>query len=161
GLRLGLHTGPVIVGSLGYGAELTYTAIGDTTQLAECLQQRARPGTTVASEATLGCVRGEVRVEDWGIVDNPGKTDTIRAVRIVAYQPRRSPWAGHRERSLSRFVGRRHELAFLHERLLQVENGQGQVVSIVGEPGLGKSRLLYEFRQGLQARRVTYLEGRC
>jgi len=65
------------------------------------------------------------------------------------------------ERPLTRFVGREREIGVLSDLLERAEQGQGQVVGIVGEPGVGKSRLLYEFRQGLTDRRVTYLEGRC
>lgn len=161
GLRIGLHTGPVIVGSLEENAHMPYTTVGETTQLADRLQQCAEPGTILASDATVQLVQGEVRVKDWGRVDSPGKTDAVLAYRVVAAQPRRASWAGRSERPLSRFIGRTRELALLRERLVQAQNGQGQVVGIVGEPGLGKSRLLYEFCQGLTEQRVTYLEGRC
>jgi predicted ATPase len=67
----------------------------------------------------------------------------------------------HGERTLSRFAGRERELAVLHEVLAQVEAGQGQVVGIVAEAGVGKSRFLYEFRQGLTGKRLTYLTGSC
>ena len=72
-----------------------------------------------------------------------------------------APRVGLGARVLSPFVGRERELTMLHELLVQVEEGRGQVVGIVGEPGMGKSRLLYEFRQRLRGQRVTYLEGRC
>ena len=75
--------------------------------------------------------------------------------------PRRSPIASRSERTLSPFVGRERELAVLEDLLEQVEHGQGQVVGIVAEAGGGKSRLLYEFRQRLHNKRVTYVEGRC
>jgi predicted ATPase len=81
--------------------------------------------------------------------------------KVVGTLPRRSPIASRSERTLSEFVGRERELAVLDELYEQVEAGQGQVVGIVAEAGGGKSRLLYEFRQRLQDKRVTYLEGRC
>ena len=74
---------------------------------------------------------------------------------------RRSGVLGRGGRALSRFVGRERELAMLHERLRHATQGQGQVIGIAGEPGMGKSRLLYEFRQSLRERPVTYCEGHC
>jgi len=90
-----------------------------------------------------------------------GKTDPVVASRVLGPRPRRLPLAEREERALSPFVGRERELTTLHELLTQVEAGQGQVVGLVGEAGVGKSRLLFEFRQRLRDRRVTYLEGRC
>ena len=90
-----------------------------------------------------------------------GQADQMGAYSVEGLVPRRSPLAGLGARVLSPFVGRERELTMLHELLGQVEEGRGQVVGIVGEPGMGKSRLLYEFRQRLTGQRVTYLEGRC
>ena len=80
---------------------------------------------------------------------------------MLGLGPHRAPLAGRDERALSPLVGRERELALLDEVLEQVERGQGQAVGIVGEAGVGKSRLLYEFRQRLAGQRVTVLEGRC
>ena len=83
------------------------------------------------------------------------------AFSVGGLAPRHSPLAGLVAWTLSPFVGRKRELIMLRELLAQVEGGRGQVVGILGEPGMGKSRLLYEFRQRLTGQRVTYLEGRC
>src|SRR2546427_1421038 len=96
----------------------------------------------------------EVRLETLEPVQVKGKTEPVVASRVLGPRPRRSPLAGLEERALSPFVGRERELTTLHELLTQVETGQGQVVGLVGEAGVGKSRLLFEFRQGLSERRV-------
>lgn len=158
---IGLHTGPVLVGRLGPDSQHLYTVRGETTQRAEHLQRCAEPGIILASTATMQYVQDEVRVKDGGLVAYPGTPAALPTYRVIAYQPRRTLWRGPLERPLSRFVGRRHELGLLHDRLRHVHNGQGQVVGIVGEPGVGKSRLLYEFCHGLSEQQVTYLEGRC
>src|SRR5262249_31092581 len=87
--------------------------------------------------------------------------EPVPIYKVIGTLPRRSPIASRSERTLSPFVGRERELATLEVLFTQVEVGQGQVVGIVAEAGGGKSRLLYEFRQRLQGKRVTYLEGRC
>jgi len=160
-LRMGLNTGDVVVGSIGDNLRMDYTAIGDTTNLAARLQQAGAPGSILLGEATWRLVRDLVRVEDLGPVEVKGKAARVRAYRLVAVGPTRAPIAARVERPLSHFVGRERELATLRDLLIQAEQGHGQLVGLVGEPGVGKSRLLYEFRQGLAGRSVTYLEGRC
>jgi class 3 adenylate cyclase/tetratricopeptide (TPR) repeat protein len=160
-IRLGLNTGLVVVGGIGDNLRMDYTAVGDTTNLAARLQQRAEPGTILLSDATARLVWGEVRVEAMGPVQVKGKREPVAVYKLLGYKPLRSPLARLGERALSRFVGRERELAVLHQVLEHVERGQGQVVGVVGEAGVGKSRLLYEFRQSVRERRVTYLEGRC
>src|SRR5262249_41367832 len=101
------------------------------------------------------------RLEAVERVEGKGKTEPVTIFKVLGTLPRRSPIASRGERQLSPFVGRKRELATLEALFAQVEAGQGQVIGIVAEAGGGKSRLLYEFRQRLQDRRVTYLEGRC
>jgi predicted ATPase len=106
-------------------------------------------------------VRDVVRVESLSPVEGKGKARPVNAYRLVAIGAPRAPMAERAERPLSRFVGREGELATLRDLLVQAERGHGQIVGLVGEPGAGKSRLLYEFRQGPDGRAFTYLEGRC
>src|SRR5262249_18177462 len=159
--RMGLNSGLVVVGSIGDNLRMDYSAIGDTTNLAARLQQIAEPGTILVSESTSRLVQGAVRLEALPPVEVKGKTEPVPIFQVLGTLPRRSPIVSHGERALSQFVGRERELATLKEIFAQVETGHGQVVGIVAEAGGGKSRLLYEFRQRLQAKRVTYLEGRC
>jgi tetratricopeptide (TPR) repeat protein len=106
-------------------------------------------------------LEGYVSVELFGQTDATDKAASPPAYKFIGLARWRSPVARRKKRALSQFVGRQQELATLHSLLARAESGQGQVVGIVGEAGLGKSRLLYEFRQSLQGKHVTYLEGRC
>ena len=160
-VRMGLHTGFVIVGAIGDNLRMDYTAIGDTTHLAARLQQIAEPGAILASEATWRQVEGYIRGERVGPIQVKGRTEPVVVFRLLGAGLRRSPLEGLGPRGLSHFVGRDRELETLRDLFALAEEGRGQAVGIVGEPGVGKSRLLLEFRHGLAGRRVTYLQGRC
>jgi class 3 adenylate cyclase/DNA-binding winged helix-turn-helix (wHTH) protein len=158
---MGLHTGLVIVGPLGEEAQTLYAALDDTTDMAGRLQRLADPGSILMSEATFRLVQAEVRVEAYAARDIAALPQPLLVYRLCEAIARRSGVTGRGGRLLSPFVGRRHELASLQALLAQVEAGQGQVVGIVGEPGIGKSRLLYEFARTLRDTAVEYLEGNC
>jgi class 3 adenylate cyclase len=158
---LGVHTGPVVVGPLEGDAQRLYTAVGATTHLATRLQHLAASGTVVLSDTTYQLVRHEVQSEAIGSLTLPESTAPVAVYCVRGFIQRRAGVSGRGARSLSRFVGRAQELAILHERLAYAAQGQGQVVGIIGEPGMGKSRLLYEFAQSLSGCAVTYHEGHC
>ena len=160
-IRIGLNTGPVVVGKIGDNLRMDYTAVGDTTNFAARLQQLAEPGSILISDATHRQLGDEVRLEPLPPVSVKGKAEPVQVYRVLGRASRRSPTAMRLERPLARFVGRERELGILSDLLELAERGQGQVVGVVGEPGVGKSRLLYELRQGVAGRPVTYLEGRC
>ncbi|MBM3225635.1 MAG: tetratricopeptide repeat protein, partial [Candidatus Tectomicrobia bacterium] len=160
-VRMGLNTGLVVVGSIGDNLRMDYTAVGDTTNLAARLQQIAEPDTILISETTQRLVQGTLRLEALPAVQVKGKTASVVPYKVLGIGTRRAQLAGRGERVLSPFVGRDRELASLAELLRQVDNGRGHVVGIVGEAGVGKSRLLYEFQRRLTNKPVTYLEGRC
>src|SRR5262247_6706 len=159
--RMGLNTGLVVVGSIGNNLRMDYSAIGDTTNLAARLQQLAEPGTILISDVTRRLVEGSVYLEALPAAQVKGKAELVTPYKVLGTRLQRSPIARRGDRVLSQFVGRERELAGLVAALEQAESGQGQVVGIVAEAGGGKSRLLYEFRQCLAGRQVTYLEGRC
>ncbi len=161
GLRMGLHTGFVVVGAIGDNLRMDYTAVGDTTHLAARLQQGAEPGAVVVSEATARLVRGYVALEPLGPVEVRGRSSPVAIYRVAGLGTRRSPLEAPDERLLSHFVGRDRDLDALSTLFVEIEAGRGQAVGVVGEPGVGKSRLLLEFRRSLGGRRVTCLEGRC
>jgi tetratricopeptide (TPR) repeat protein len=140
---------------------MDYSAIGDTTNLASRLQTQAEPGDILVHETTARLVQGDMRLETLAPIEVRGKTEPVSIYKVIGTLPRRSPIARRNERTLSQFVGRERELATLEELFYQVETGSGQIVGIVAEAGGGKSRLLYEFRQRLADKQVTYLEGRC
>jgi class 3 adenylate cyclase/tetratricopeptide (TPR) repeat protein len=160
-VRMGVHTGFVVVGAIGDNLRMDYTAIGDTTNLAARLQQLAEPGAILASEATWRLVEGYVRGERIGPVQVKGRSEPVVVVRLLGVGPRLSPLDGLTSQRLSHFVGRDREIETLLDLFRAVERGHGQAVGIVGEPGVGKSRLIFEFRRRLASHRVTYLQGRC
>src|SRR5262245_53600066 len=158
---MGLHTGAVIVGPLGEDTQTLYAALDDTTDLASRLQRLAGPDTILMSEATRRFVQEEVSVASYGMIDSAELPRSLPVYRVRALMVRRAGVTGWGGRFLSPFVGRACELAALQALLAQIEAGQGQVVGIVGEPGIGKSRLPYELARTLRAMGVGYLEGHC
>ncbi|HEY3066029.1 MAG TPA: AAA family ATPase [Methylomirabilota bacterium] len=160
-VRMGLNSGFVVVGRIGDNLRMDYTAVGDTTNLAARLQQAAEAGTVLMSEATLRLVQGAVRAERVGPFPVKGKAEPVIAHRLLGLAPRRSALDERPERRFIDFVGREREIGVLGDVFAQVASGRGQVIGVVGEPGMGKSRLLYEFRRSLSRRPVTVLEGRC
>jgi class 3 adenylate cyclase/tetratricopeptide (TPR) repeat protein len=161
GARVGINTGFVVVGAIGDNLRMDYTAIGDTTNVAARLQQLAEPGTILISEATRLAARGVAEVETLPPLTVKGKTEAIAAHRVIGVAPPRSSVDALAERELSPFVGRDEELATLQRLFAAASLGRGQVVGIVGEPGLGKSRLLLEFRRAAAIQSGQYIEGRC
>src|SRR5262249_55682144 len=159
--RMGLHTGLVIVGHIGIDQRMDYTAVGDTLHLATCLQESAVPGTILISTATCRFVQDAVGLEALRPVHVPGRAEPVAVYQVLGVAGRRAPMVGLAERPRSQFVRRERELAVLHDLLQQVEDGQGRVVGLVGEPGMGKSRLLMEFHASVGSRPVTYLTGHC
>jgi len=160
-VRMGLNTGLVVVGTIGDNLRMDYTAVGDTTNLAARLQQMAEPGTLLISDSTHRLVDGAVRAERVAPLRVKGKSEPVAAYRLLGLAPRRSALEERPTRSLGRFVGRERDAGALQDLFTQVTEGRGQVVGVVGEPGMGKSRLLHEFRKTLSARAATVLEGRC
>jgi class 3 adenylate cyclase/tetratricopeptide (TPR) repeat protein len=158
---IGLHTGPVVVGYLESDPLRLYTAVGETTHVVTQLQPLAAPGTVMISEATYRLVHDEVWADACGSLEVAATAAPMAVYTVRGIVQRRSGVPGHHARGLSRFVGRTRELAILHERLAYATQGQGQVVGIVGEPGMGKSRLLFEFAQSLTGQAVTYHAGHC
>src|SRR5262249_26396842 len=158
---MGLHTGVVIVGPLGEDMQTLYAALDDTTDVAGRLQRLAGPDTILMSAATRRFVQEEVQVEAYDALDRAALPPSLPVYKVRAVLVRRSGVPGRGGRLLSPFVGRTRELTALLALLAQVEAGQGQVVGIVGEPGIGKSRLLYELARTLRDTQVEYLEGHC
>jgi predicted ATPase/DNA-binding winged helix-turn-helix (wHTH) protein len=157
---LGVHTGSVMVGSSS-SAPQPPTVIGEVTHLVALLQHLAAPGMLLGSEDALQLVHGEVRSEACGTVAIPGRPQPLKVYTIHALEPSRAFLGWRTGRALSRFVDREREMAVLDALLDRAVQGQGHVVGIMGEPGMGKSRLLYEFVQHLASKDVTYVEGHC
>ena len=160
-VRQALHLGPLLVEGHTGALPAPLPAGNETLAVPVRLLGHAAPGDVLVSPQVARLLTGWCVLEESegpAAASGPGSVGTYRVLGVV---PRRSPLAGLGARPLSPFVGRGRELATLHALLTQVESGRGQVVGVVGEPGVGKSRLLDEFRQGLTAQWVTYLEARC
>ena len=161
-VRLGLNTGLVVVGAIGDNLRMDYTAVGDTTNLAARMQQLAEPGQVVLAEATHRLVHGYFETRPLGTVTVKNRQEPVAAYEALRARGRLTRLDVQAERGLTPFVGREQELALLERAYAQARRGHGQVVFIVGEAGMGKSRLLLEFRQGLAGKEpVTWVEGRC
>jgi len=160
-IRIGIHTGPVVFGPIGANLPMDNTVIGDTANVAARLQQAAEPGAILLSEATYRLAQGYARVDPVGPLTLKGKAEPISAHRLLGVSHRRSALRGSTSARTTIFVDRQSERTILNNFLAQVENGRGQAVGLVGEPGIGKSRLLVEFHRQLAAERVTWIEGRC
>ena len=143
-IRVGLNSGAVVVRSIGNDLHMDYTAVGQTTHLAARMEQLARPGTTLLTGETLRLVEGSVEVNPLGPVPVKGLPEPIEVYELTGAGPRRSRFQAAAARGLTRFVGREGELDQLRQALGRASSSHGQVVAIVGEPGVGKSRLVWE-----------------
>ena len=161
-MRIGINTGLVVVGKIGDDLRMDYTAVGDTTNLAARLQQTAQPGSIAISATTHQHVAGFFETRDLGEIPMKGRA-SVRVFEVLRLRGRRTRFDVAVERGLTPLVGRERELATLRERFREVKAGQGQVVGIAGEAGMGKSRLVLEFRRALAqaGEGVTWLEGHC
>ena len=160
--RVGLNTGPVVVGKISDNLDMDYTALGDTVNLASRMEEAAEPGQVYMTGETHRLAGDYFECEPLGGLMVKGKSAPVVAYRAVREKPAvRTRLEAQAERGLTAFVGREQELSFLRGYFDQAKNGRGQVVFITGEAGLGKSRLLLEFRRALLDEPLTWLEGHC
>src|SRR5262249_4645718 len=144
-MRVGLNAGEVVVRSIGSDLHMDYTAVGQTTHLAALMERMAMPSTILITPAVLGLVEGFVQVKAVGAMPVRGLRDPVEVYEVTGAGVVRSRLQAAVARGLTRFVGRQSELETLQQALAQAQAGHGQVVALVGEAGVGKSRLLYEF----------------
>ena len=142
--RIGLNSGEVVVRAIGNDLHMDYSAIGQTTHLAARMEQLAAPGSILLTAATLRLVDGLVQVTALGPVPVKGLSTPVEVFELVGASPIRQRLQATAARGLTRFVGRQHELDLLRQAQERAGAGEGQVVAVVGAPGVGKSRLLYE-----------------
>jgi class 3 adenylate cyclase len=144
-IRVGLNSGEVVVGSINNDHKMDYTAIGQTTHLAARMEQMAMPGSILMTVDTFPLTEGFVQVKPLGPVNVKGLNEPVEVYEVTGAGPVRSRLQAAAVRGLTRFVGRSAEFETLCKALEQARGGHGQIVAVVGEPGVGKSRLFYEF----------------
>jgi predicted ATPase/class 3 adenylate cyclase len=143
-LRVGLNSGGVLVRTIGNDLYMNYSGVGLTTNLAARMEQLAPPGTIRLTAATLQLVEGAVRVNALGPIPVKGLAEPVEVFELVGATPVHRRLQAAVARGLTRFVGRDQELAVLTQALAQAAQGHGQLVALLGEAGVGKSRLVYE-----------------
>jgi class 3 adenylate cyclase/tetratricopeptide (TPR) repeat protein len=160
-LRVGINTGTVIVGTIGNDLRMDYKAVGQTVNLAARMEQTAEPGTVQLTEQTYKLVAGYFECDDLGLMTVKNVAEPLRVYRVRGEQKARTRIEIARERGLTPLVAREHELALLRQSFDLAHSGQGQAVSLISEAGLGKSRLVHEFREAVSDQSHTWLEGHC
>jgi class 3 adenylate cyclase/tetratricopeptide (TPR) repeat protein len=157
-MRIGLNSGPVVVGAIGDDLRMDYTAIGDTINLASRMQSNAKAGAILVSGHTRRLARDFFTFSSLGPLQVKGKEEPQDAYELIGGSEAKTRLEASAVAGLTRFVGRAKEMETLHDALDKARSGQGQVVGIVGEAGVGKSRIIFEMRHMFPD--YTYLEGR-
>jgi class 3 adenylate cyclase/tetratricopeptide (TPR) repeat protein len=158
-IRIGLNSGEVVVRSIGSDLRMDYTAVGQTTHLAARMEQLATPGTVRLTGETVRLAEGYVEVRSLGPIPVKGLADPVEIFELTGAGQARTRLQAAALRGLTRFVGRDAEVEHLRRVLDRAAGGHGQVVSIVGEAGVGKSRLTYEFTHSHRVQDWLILEA--
>jgi class 3 adenylate cyclase/tetratricopeptide (TPR) repeat protein len=157
-VRMGINSGEVIVGKIGDDLRMDYTAQGHTVGLAARMEQLAEPGKAYLTEHTAGLVSGYFDLEDLGEFELQGSSEAVHVHDLRGVGAMRTRLDVSRSRGLSKFVGRRDEMASLEAAVQRAIEGNAQVVGVVGEAGVGKSRLCSEFLERCRSKGLTTFE---
>ena len=162
-VRIGIHSGEVVVGSIGEDLGMEYTAVGHTVGLAQRMEQLAEPGKTYLTSSTAAIVEGYFVLEGLGEFEVKGSREPLHVHELKGVGSARGRLDISRARGFSRFVGRSDEMEILEEALGKARAGEAQVIGIVGEAGVGKSRLCHEFteKKRAQGRPVYHAAGQA
>ncbi len=161
-VRIGVNSGEVVAGAIGSGSAAgDYTAIGHTVGLAQRMEALAEPGKAYLTDATAELAAGYLETEDLGEFEIKGASKPIRVFELSGVGSARSRLDLSRERGFSRFVGRDEEIAKLERALERAEQGDGEVLAVVADPGIGKSRLCLEFAQRSRERGIEVFEAQA
>jgi class 3 adenylate cyclase len=158
-IRVGVNSGEVVVRAVGSDLRMDYTAVGQTTHLAARMEQLAPAGTIRLTAETLRLAEGYVEVTTLGPIPVKGLPDPIEVYELTGAGVARTRMQAAAIRGLTRFVGRDAEIEHLRRVLGQAAAGRGQLVAIIGEAGVGKSRLVYEFTHSHRVRDWLVLEA--
>jgi class 3 adenylate cyclase/tetratricopeptide (TPR) repeat protein len=158
-IRVGLNSGEVVVRAIGNDLHMDYSVVGETTHLAARMEQLATPGSTRLTAATLRLVEGLVQVNGLGPVPVKGLAEPVEVFELLGASGTQRRVQAAAAGGLTRFVGRQTEMATLTDALAPAETSHGQVVALVGEAGVGKSRLVYELTHSHHIRGWLVLEG--
>jgi class 3 adenylate cyclase/tetratricopeptide (TPR) repeat protein len=158
-IRVGLNSGDVVVRSVGSDLHMDYTAVGETTHLAARMEQTALPGSVLLGPGTMHLVEGYVATKSLGPRQIKGRAAPIEVYEALGATAVQSRLQAAAARGLSTFVGREAEIDLLKHCVQRARSGQGQVVAIIGEAGVGKSRLLWEIRHSQWARDFVVFES--
>jgi class 3 adenylate cyclase/tetratricopeptide (TPR) repeat protein len=159
-MRLGLNTGLVVVGAIGDNLRMDYTAVGDTTNIAARMQQLAEPGTIAVAETTAHQIEPYFELRQLGTFTVKNRARPVNARQLMAARAQVSRLDARTAHGLSPFVGRDDVLSTLQRAWSAAQRGRGQAVFVVGDAGIGKSRLLHEFRERV-AHDATWIQADC
>jgi class 3 adenylate cyclase/tetratricopeptide (TPR) repeat protein len=160
-LRIGINTGTVVVGTMGNDLRVQFTAVGDSINMAARMESLAEPGTTYVTQETFSLAEGFFRFEALGKKQVKGKEEPLDVYRVIAQSSNKTRFDVSAERGLTALVGRDRELELLQDGYRRIRSGRGSAFSIIAEAGMGKSRLLYEFRKLLANEDINFMEGKC
>jgi class 3 adenylate cyclase len=158
-IRVGLNSGVVVVRAIGSDLHMDYSAIGQTTHLAARMEQMAQPGAILLTPDTLRLAEGFLQVSSRGAVPVKGLAEPIEIFDLTGSSPVRSRLHATASRGLTKFVGRDAEIGALFSALESAKAGRGQILAVVGEPGVGKSRLVWEFTHSHRTDNCLVLEA--